>query len=111
MTAGMPQIGLELAAQRLKMLPIMAATHKRLGILGTLPLGRENGGGKMGRKRGQSKKRKSNKKNGSTTQNTRLQQLEAEISNLKDKIEENEKKSNNSANRTTPSQTKPLTKL
>jgi hypothetical protein len=43
----------------------------------------------MGRKRLQSKKRKSNKKNGST-QNTKLQQLEAEISNLKDKIKEKE---------------------
>jgi hypothetical protein len=61
---------------------------------------------KMGRKRGQSKKRKSNKKNGST-QNTRLQQLETEISNLKDQIKEEKKKSNNSANRTTPCQTKP----
>jgi hypothetical protein len=61
---------------------------------------------KMGRKRGESKKRKSNKKNRSTP-NTRLQQLEAEIFNLKDKIKEKEKRRNDSANRTTPSQTKP----
>jgi hypothetical protein len=61
---------------------------------------------KMGRRRGESKKRKSNKKNRST-QNTRLQQLEPEISNLKDKIKEKEKRTNDSANRTTPSQTKP----
>jgi hypothetical protein len=33
--------------------------------------------------------------------------LEAEISNLKDKIKEKEKRRNDSANRTTPSQTKP----
>jgi hypothetical protein len=59
----------------------------------------------MGRKRGESKKRKSNKKNRST-QNTMLQQLEAELSNLKDKIKEKEKRRNDSANRATPSQTK-----
>jgi hypothetical protein len=46
MTAGMPQIGLELAAQHLKMVLIRAATHKLLGILGTHPLDRENGGKK-----------------------------------------------------------------
>jgi hypothetical protein len=61
---------------------------------------------KMGRQRGESKKPKCNKKNRST-QTTRLQQLETEISNLKDKIKEKEKRRNDSANRTTPSQTKP----
>jgi hypothetical protein len=60
----------------------------------------------MGRKPGESKKRNSNKKNRST-QSTRRQQLEAEISTLKDKIKEKEKRRNDSAYRTTPSQTKP----
>jgi hypothetical protein len=61
---------------------------------------------KMGRKQGESKKCKSNKKNRSTP-NTRLQQLEAEISNLKDKIKEKEKRRNDSTNRTTPPKTNP----
>jgi predicted RNase H-like nuclease (RuvC/YqgF family) len=61
---------------------------------------------KMDRYRRESKKGKYNKKNRST-QDTRLQQLEAEISNLKDKIKEKEKRRNDSANRTTPSLTKP----
>jgi hypothetical protein len=76
------------------------------GNSGDPPSGPREWSEKMGRQRGGSKKRKCNKKNRST-QNTRLQQLEAEISNLKDKINEKEKRRNDSANRTTPSQTKP----
>jgi hypothetical protein len=57
------------------------------GNSGDSPAGPREWREKMCRKRGQSKKRKTNKKNGST-QNTRLQQLEAEISSLKDKIKE-----------------------
>jgi hypothetical protein len=76
------------------------------GNSGDPPSGPSGWSKKMGRQRGESKKRKCNKKNRST-QNTRLHQLEAEISNLKDKIKEKEKRRNDSANRTTPSQTKP----
>jgi hypothetical protein len=76
------------------------------GNSGDPPSGPRGWSEKMGRKRGESKKCKCNKKNRST-QNTRLQQLDAEISNLNDKIKEKEKRRDDSANRTTPSQTKP----
>jgi hypothetical protein len=66
------------------------------GNSGDPPTGPRGWSEKMGRKRGESTKRKSNKKNRSTP-NTRLQQLEAEISNLKDKIKEKEKRRNDSA--------------
>jgi hypothetical protein len=73
---------------------------------GDPPTGPRGWSEKMGRSWGESKKRKTNKKNRST-QDTRLQQLEAEISNLKDKIKEKEKRRKDSANRTTPPQSKP----
>jgi hypothetical protein len=57
------------------------------GNSGDPPSGPRGWSEKIGRQRGESKKRKCNKKNRST-QNTRLLQLEAEISNLKDKIKE-----------------------
>jgi hypothetical protein len=76
------------------------------GNSGDPPTGPRGWREKMGRKRGESRKLKSKKKNRST-QISRLQQLEAEISNLKDEITEKEKRKNDSANRTTPSQTKP----
>jgi hypothetical protein len=52
----------------------------------------------MARKPRRSKQSKSQKQNGSP-QNTRLLQLEAEISNLKDKIKQKENTRNDSANR------------
>jgi hypothetical protein len=76
------------------------------GNSGDPPTGPRGWSEKMGRMRGELKTRKCNKKNRST-QNTRLQQLEAEISNLKDKIKEKEKRRHDSANRTTPPRTKP----
>jgi hypothetical protein len=68
---------------------------------GDPPTGLRGWSEKIGRKWWQSKIYKSNKKNRST-QNTRRQQLETEISNLKEKIKEKEKRNNDSANRTPP---------
>jgi hypothetical protein len=75
------------------------------GNSGDPPTGPRGWRENMGRKQEESKKLKCMKQNRST-ENSRLQQLEAKISNLKDKIKENEKRKNDSANRTTPSQTK-----
>jgi hypothetical protein len=90
MTPGMRQIGVESEASTRSNAPD-DGQHSQTAGNSLTQLARENGENEWVESGWQSKKRKSNKKNGST-QTTRLQQLEAEISNRASKTKSKNKK-------------------